>query len=94
MKIFNSIDFFDGLLGFIRSKKYTLIRKHIINNEAIFNNDYDELFKHLFDYLYAVEINEEKKRDCLITVSKYFYQNSQCIDQEINFYSCILELQI
>jgi hypothetical protein len=71
-----------------------LIRKHIINNEAIFNNDYDELFKHLFDYMYAAEINEEKKRDCLITVSKYFYQNSQCIDQEINFYSCILDLQL
>ena len=92
--VFNSIDFFDGLLDFIRNKKYTLIRKHIINNEAVFNNDYDELFKYLFDYLYAIEINEEKKRDCLITVSKYFYQNSQCIDQEINFYSCILDLQI
>ena len=92
--VFNSIEFFDGLLDLIRNKKYTLIRKHIINNEAIFNNDYDELFKHLFDYMYAVEINEEKKRDCLITVSKYFYQNSQCIDQEINFYSCILDLQI
>ena len=92
--IFNSIEFFDGLLDLIRNKKYMLIRKHIINNEAIFNNDYDELFKHLFDYMYAAEINEEKKRDCLITVSKYFYQNSQCIDQEINFYSCILDLQL
>jgi DNA polymerase III delta prime subunit len=92
--VFNSIEFFDGLLDLIRNKKYMLIRKHIINNEAIFNNDYDELFKHLFDYMYAAEINEEKKRDCLITVSKYFYQNSQCIDQEINFYSCILDLQL
>ena len=75
-------------------KKYTEIRKHIISNEELFNNDYDELFKHLFDYLYNINISEEKKRDCLITVSRYFYQNSQCIDQEINFYSCMLELRV
>ena len=56
--------------------------------------DYDELFKRLFDYMYIARMDEEKKRDCLITVSKYFYQNSQCIDQEINFYSCILDLQL
>ena len=87
-------DFFDGLIGLLKQKKYSLIRKQIIENEALFNNDYDELFKRLFDFMYISVIPEEKKRDCLITVSKYFYQNSQCIDQEINFYSCILDLQI
>ena len=78
----------------MKEKKYVLIRKYIIENEALFNNDYDELFKRLFDYMYTAEIDIDKKRDCLITVSKYFYQNSQCIDQEINFYSCILELRV
>jgi len=92
--IFNAKDFFDGLHELLIQKKYTLIRKHIIEHEALFNNDYDELFKRLFDYMYIAEIDVEKKRDCLITVSKYFYQNSQCIDQEINFYSCILDLRV
>ena len=92
--IFNAKEFFDGLHALLIQKKYTLIRKHIIEHEALFNNDYDELFKHLFDYMYVVEMDVEKKRDCLITVSKYFYQNSQCIDQEINFYSCILDLRV
>jgi len=92
--VFNAKDFFDGLHNLLSQKKYTVIRKHIIEHESIFNNDYDELFKHLFDYLYQAPISEDKKRDCLITVSKYFYQNSQCIDQEINFYSCILELRV
>jgi DNA polymerase III delta prime subunit len=87
-------DFFDGLIGLLKQKKYSLIRKQIIENEALFNNDYDELFKRLFDFMYISDIPEERKRDCLITVSKYFYQNSQCIDQEINFYSCILDLQV
>ena len=92
--VFNSKDFFDGLHDLLIQKKYTVIRKHIIEHEALFNNDYDELCKRLFDYMYVIDIDAEKKRDCLITVSKYFYQNSQCIDQEINFYSCILDLQI
>ena len=86
--------FFDGLIELLKQKKYFLIRKQIIENETLFNNDYDELFKRLFDFMYISSIPENKKRDCLITVSKYFYQNSQCIDQEINFYSCILDLNI
>ena len=92
--IFNANEFFDGLHELLTQKKYTVIRKHIIEHESLFNNDYDELFKRLFDYLYQSSISEDKKRDCLITVSRYFYQNSQCIDQEINFYSCILDLGI
>ena len=87
-------EFFDGLIELLKQKKYFLIRKQIIENETLFNNDYDELFKRLFDFMYISTIPEEKKRDCLLTVSKYFYQNSQCIDQEINFYSCILDLNI
>jgi len=93
-EVFNNVEFFDGLLDLLRNKKYTTIRKHIIKNESVFNNDYDELFKHLFNYMYECKLNEDKKRDCLITVSRYFYQNSQCIDQEINFYSCILDLKV
>jgi DNA polymerase III delta prime subunit len=92
--IFNAKEFFDGLHDLLTHKKYVLIRKHIIEHESLFNNDYDELFKRLFDYMYVAAMESEKKRDCLITVSKYFYQNSQCIDQEINFYSCILDLHI
>tara|TARA_R110002051_G_scaffold60795_2_gene111568 strand:+ start:256 stop:1164 length:909 start_codon:yes stop_codon:yes gene_type:complete len=87
-------EFLAGLIDLLSQKKYFLIRKTIIENESSFNSDYDELFRHLFNYMYASPMAEEKKRDCLITISKYFYQNSQCIDQEINFYSCILDLTI
>jgi len=90
----NTQEFLDGLIDLLTQKKYFLIRKTIIENEASFNNDYDELFKRLFDYMYINPMTEEKKRDCLITISRYFYQNSQCIDQEINFYSCILDLNV
>tara|TARA_Y100000361_G_scaffold134389_1_gene133435 strand:+ start:24 stop:932 length:909 start_codon:yes stop_codon:yes gene_type:complete len=91
--IFDSTSFFTDVTDLLVKKQFMKIRKYIIENESLFNNDYDLLFKKLFDFIYEFSgINEEKKRDWLITVSKYFYQNSICIDQEINFYSCILEL--
>ena len=43
--VFDSKEFFDGLDNLLTNKKYTLIRKHIIEQESLFNNDYDELFK-------------------------------------------------
>lgn len=92
---FNSDDFFKEIfVNLFPKKQFMNIRKHIIDNEASFNNDYDMLFKNLFDFLYSFSMSEDKKRDCLITVSRYFYQNSQCIDPEINFYSCILDLRV
>ena len=92
---FDSDNFFKEIVSnLLPSKQYMKIRKYIIENEALFNNDYDMLFKKLFDFLYEYTMDEDKKRDCLITVSRYFYQNSQCIDQEINFYSCMLELRV
>jgi DNA polymerase III delta prime subunit len=88
-------DLLDGLMDLLINKKYFLIRQSIIENEAAFNNDYSELFRRLFNYIYTYTFSsQDKKRDCLITVSRYFYQNSQCIDQEINFYSCILDLRV
>ena len=94
-KDFNADNFFKEIVSnLLPSKQYMKIRKYIIENEALFNNDYDMLFKKLFDFLYEYTMDEDKKRDCLITVSRYFYQNSQCIDQEINFYSCMLELRV
>ena len=37
--VFNVKDFFDGLHDLLTHKKYVLIRKHIIQNEGLFNND-------------------------------------------------------
>ena len=50
--------------------------------------------KVLFDKLYSneLEISEQKNRDCMITVSEYYYRNNIVIDKEINFYTCLIEL--
>lgn len=84
----------DGCISFVRNNELYKARKYIIENESSFSNDYDTLFKVLFDYLYnnKLKISEQKNRDCMVTVSEYFYRNNIVIDKEINFYTCLIEL--
>lgn len=81
-------------LELLKKKELYKVRKFIIENESAFSNDYDTLFKVLFDKLYSneLEISEQKNRDCMITVSEYFYRNNIVIDKEINFFTCLIEL--
>jgi replication factor C small subunit len=81
-------------LELLKKKELYKVRKFIIENESAFSNDYDTLFKVLFDKLYSneLEVSEQKNRDCMITVSEYYYRNNIVIDKEINFYTCLIEL--
>ena len=67
-------------------------RKYVIENEQSFNNDYPFLLKELFNHIEGSKIEFNKKRMCLLTVSEYLYRTSHVLDQEINFFSCLLAL--
>lgn len=84
----------DKSLSLLKNKELYKVRKFIIENESSFSNDYDTLFKVLFDKLYSneLELSEEKNRDCMVTASEYYYRNNIVIDKEINFYTCLIEL--
>ena len=81
-------------LALLQKKDMYKARKHIIENESLFSNDYDMLFKTLFEQLYnnKLSLSAEKNRDCMITVSEYFYRNNIVIDKEINFFTCLIEI--
>ena len=84
----------DKCLSLVKSNDMYKVRKHVIESESAFGNDYDTLFKVLFDALYSnkLKLSDQKNRDCMITVSEYFYRNNIVIDKEINFYTCLIEL--
>ena len=84
----------DKCLSLVKKNDTYNARKHIIESETAFSNDYDTLFKVLFERLYAnkLGLSEQKNRDCMITVSEYFYRNNIVIDKEINFFTCLIEL--
>ena len=90
----NSIksSFIDGIYNIV-DKGYVLkARKKVIESEHVFNGDYTELLRSLFNYIHDANIPDTKKAQQLIVVSEHLYRASFVIDPEINFYSCLLEL--
>ena len=68
------------------------LRAKIIENEAVFNGDYPELLRTLFNHVCAAEISDSLKQQQLLVISEYIYRSSFVLDPEINFFSCLLML--
>ena len=68
------------------------LRKYIIENEQKFNSDYPVLLKSLFDYIDNVQISDDGKKMCLVIVAEALYRSAFVADQEINCYSCLIQL--
>lgn len=68
------------------------VRKYIIENEERFNSDYPMLLKSLFDHIDGAKMNSEAKKMCLVMVAESLYRSAFVVDQEINCYSCLIQL--
>lgn len=86
--------FVDNLYTIVAQGLAIKARKKVIENELVFNGDYPELLRALFNYIHDSEnIKQDVKAEQLIVVSEYLYRSAFVIDQEINFYSCLLSLK-
>jgi DNA polymerase III delta prime subunit len=70
-----------------------LLRNKIIENEQEFGRDYQKLLKDLFETCFASKVKEDKKKMMLLYISESMYKDNFVIDHEINFYSCVLQLE-
>lgn len=68
------------------------LRKLVIESEQSFGNDYPKLLKDLFNTVYKSNISDDKKRLALLQVSESLYRTALVMDQEINFFSCVVSL--
>lgn len=68
------------------------LRRFVIESEQTFGNDYPKLLKDLFNTVYKSSIPEDKKRLALLQVSDSLYKSALVMDQEINFFSCLIAL--
>ena len=68
-------------------------RKLVIQNEQMFNNDYANLLKQMFDYIIDNEPSTMNSKEQLLTISEHLYRSALVLDQEINFYSCCIALE-
>ena len=86
--------FVDNLYSIVSQGLVIKARKKVIENEMVFNGDYPELLRALFNYIHDNnKISQEVKAEQLVVVSEYLYRSAFVIDQEINFYSCLLSLK-
>lgn len=68
------------------------IRKHIIESESTFSGDYPELLTRLFNVIDEYKMKPQQKSECLLIVSEHMYRSAFVLDQEINFYACLVAL--
>lgn len=68
-------------------------RKYIIENEEKFGSDYQRLLKALFDFIDTnKKIADEKKKMYLVIIAEALYRSAFVADQEINCYSCLIQI--
>jgi DNA polymerase III delta prime subunit len=84
-------EFVIQLFNKIKSESINNCRKFVIENETVFSGDYHNLMKCLLECIYSSNINN--KQILILTLTEHMYRCSFCIDQEINCFACIINLQ-
>lgn len=89
----NNEELAQEILAKIQQKEdLMVIRKYTIESEQNFGNDYPKLLRDLFNAVYKSTLPEDKKRLSLLQISEYLYRSALVVDQEINFFSCLISL--
>jgi DNA polymerase III delta prime subunit len=68
------------------------LRKYTINHEIDFQNDYQMLLKAVLEIIYKSNLKDDNKQECILAISEHLYRCAFCVDQEINFTACCIQL--
>ena len=88
----NNVEFVANLYKLAQTEHVMKVRRYVIENEEVFDGDYPMLLKELFNYVESQTIDFSEKRRMLLAISEYMYRSSHVLDQEINFFSCLIGL--
>jgi len=89
---FDGKDLINLIYKEIKNKNINSLRKALIENEATFNSDYVALLRELFNFIEQNETDDNYKKKALIIVAEHLYRSAFVVDQEINFFACIVLL--
>lgn len=85
--------FIKEVLGLVMKGDHMGLRRHIINNEDKFNNDYASLVADFYHLIVDSELVDEKvKPNWVIIIADYLYKFEEIIDPEINAFACFYRL--
>lgn len=68
------------------------LRKFLIENDSAFHGDYATLLKNYLNYVYSLDIDEQKKINVIATIGDFLYQDVFVVDKEINTFCCFCKL--
>ena len=77
----------------ISSKTVLKLRKYLIENENEFQRDYHNLMKQYLNFVYSSSIDDNKKRQYIVTISDHMYKDVFVLDKEINSFACWVALE-
>lgn len=77
----------------IESRDTLNLRKYLIQNDEIFNSDWEQLLVDLLNHIYTLSIEDSKKKAMILTIADHLEKCSRVNDKEINFFACILNLE-
>jgi DNA polymerase III delta prime subunit len=77
----------------IQSKDTLKLRKYLIENESEFQGDYHNLMKQYLNYVYNSQLDDNKKRQYIVTISEHMYKDVFVLDKEINAFACWVNLE-
>ena len=85
-------EFAKQILEILQQDLILKARQIIIHNESKFGSDYPVLLKTLYDTIESSTICTEKKKMCLVIIAESLYRSAFVMDQEINCYTCLIQL--
>lgn len=82
-----------SVIDFLINKQPLELRKYTIEHEGDFNNDYISLMKTLMNNIFTnTTIDQKTKINWLTILGEFIYRSSFVVDQEINWFTCCLNL--
>lgn len=81
------------ILSDIESGATLELRTYLIQNDGIFNSDWDQLLIDLLNHIYQSDVQDSKKKAMVCTIADHLEMSYRVIDKEINFFACVLNLE-
>ena len=77
----------------VTSNEVLKLRKYLIENENEFQGDYHNLMKQYLNYVYDSSLDDNKKRQYIVTLSDHMLNDVWVLDKEINAFACWVNLE-
>lgn len=85
-------EFITNLIDKIKKDSILDVRTYVISNEMMFQTDYHNLLKTIFNYICDNIPDSLSKKEAICLIAHHMDRHSQVIDVEINSFACMVAL--